>query len=153
MRSLSRQADYEILTNRLSTVAVDDSARWGRMNAYQMICHLGAAIRVPLGEIQVSEISERTSLFSQTLIKWGAFWVPRPWPKGVPTRPELDQCALGICEGEFAAKQTDVLHQLDRLRRTKVEGVRHFLFGALSQTEWMRWGWLHTDHHLRQFGR
>ena len=24
--------------------------------------------------------------------------------------------------------------------------------GRLTTGEWRRWGWLHTDHHLRQFG-
>jgi hypothetical protein len=29
----------------------------------------------------------------------------------------------------------------------------HPMFGAMTTLEWMRWGYLHTDHHLRQFGR
>ncbi len=28
----------------------------------------------------------------------------------------------------------------------------HPVFGELSEWEWMRWGYLHADHHLRQFG-
>jgi hypothetical protein len=28
----------------------------------------------------------------------------------------------------------------------------HPIFGALSQKGWLRWGYLHMDHHLRQFG-
>jgi hypothetical protein len=27
------------------------------------------------------------------------------------------------------------------------------IFGRMTQAEWMRWGYLHTDRHLRQFGR
>ena len=30
---------------------------------------------------------------------------------------------------------------------------RHPIFLDLTQTQWMRWGYLHADHHLRQFGR
>jgi hypothetical protein len=29
---------------------------------------------------------------------------------------------------------------------------RHPLFDAMSERDWMRWGYLHVDHHLRQFG-
>jgi hypothetical protein len=29
----------------------------------------------------------------------------------------------------------------------------HPIFGRMTEAEWMRWGYLHTDHHLRQFGR
>jgi hypothetical protein len=30
--------------------------------------------------------------------------------------------------------------------------ARHPIFGELTEREWMRWGYLHTDHHFRQFG-
>jgi hypothetical protein len=33
------------------------------------------------------------------------------------------------------------------------EDCPHPIFGILTREEWMRWGWLHADHHLRQFGR
>jgi hypothetical protein len=29
----------------------------------------------------------------------------------------------------------------------------HPLFGPMSRAAWLRWGYLHLDHHLRQFGR
>jgi hypothetical protein len=29
---------------------------------------------------------------------------------------------------------------------------RHPLFAEMSERDWMRWGYLHVDHHLRQFG-
>jgi hypothetical protein len=29
---------------------------------------------------------------------------------------------------------------------------RHPIFGELTDSERMRWGYLHMDHHLRQFG-
>ena len=32
------------------------------------------------------------------------------------------------------------------------KGRRHPIFGSLSEAAWMRWGYLHMDHHLRQFG-
>jgi hypothetical protein len=28
----------------------------------------------------------------------------------------------------------------------------HAIFGSMSEADWMRWGYLHMDHHLRQFG-
>jgi hypothetical protein len=28
----------------------------------------------------------------------------------------------------------------------------HPFFGQMTEKEWMRWGYLHADHHLRQFG-
>jgi hypothetical protein len=150
MRTLASPSDHNILIARLASVSTSDTARWGRMNAYQMLRHLNDAILVPLGEKQVSE---RSRLFEQTLMKWGGLWAPTPWPKNVPTLPEIDMCQLGICQGDFEAARQDTLYQLARLHNATVDGARHPFFGPLSQKEWMRWGWLHTDHHLRQFGR
>jgi hypothetical protein len=28
----------------------------------------------------------------------------------------------------------------------------HGLFGTMSVSDWQRWAYKHTDHHLRQFG-
>jgi hypothetical protein len=28
----------------------------------------------------------------------------------------------------------------------------HPVFGRMSEAAWLRWGYLHADHHLRQFG-
>jgi hypothetical protein len=28
----------------------------------------------------------------------------------------------------------------------------HGIFGTMSNTDWQRWAYKHTDHHLRQFG-
>jgi hypothetical protein len=28
----------------------------------------------------------------------------------------------------------------------------HPILGRLSRGQWMRWGYRHMDHHLRQFG-
>ena len=28
----------------------------------------------------------------------------------------------------------------------------HAFFGTMSVTDWQRWAYKHTDHHLRQFG-
>jgi len=150
MRTLAAKPDFQLLASRIAAVTPNDQARWGRMNAYQMLRHLADAFLIPLGE---TKLSEETSLFRRTLLKWGAFWVPTPWPKGFPTPPEIDQCRLGIVNGDFETARQQVLARLTQLRSARAEGVHHHIFGALTQKEWMRWGWLHTDHHLRQFGR
>jgi hypothetical protein len=37
-------------------------------------------------------------------------------------------------------------------RREILDGKSHPIFGAMSAGDWLRWGYLHMDHHLRQFG-
>ena len=150
MRTLANQTDYSILISRFSAITPQDLPRWGKMNVYQMLRHVADAIRVSFGEV---EVSEHTSLIWQTVMKWAALWYPRTWPQNIVGRPELDQCAIGVAAGDFEAARLDALTQLERLHRAQFRSARHPFFGNLTLREWMRWGWLHNDHHLRQFGR
>lgn len=150
MRSLAKLADYQLLARRFAAVSPQDQPRWGRMNAYQMLRHVADALSMPLGEV---DVPEESSLLWRTVMKWGGLWIPRPWPHNVVAPRQLDQCAIGIASGNFETARQDALTQLDRLRRAGFSSARHPFFGELTHKEWMRWGWLHNDHHLRQFGR
>ena len=73
---------------------------------------------------------------------------------GIRTRPEVDQEFGGTKPTAF---DTDVatLEAFVEVVTTRPEffaGRRHPIFGPLSDTAWMRWAYLHMDHHFRQFG-
>jgi hypothetical protein len=55
---------------------------------------------------------------------------------------------------DFAADVADVETLLQRIkaRDNSQDWPRHPIFGRMSQRAWLRWAYLHTDHHLRQFG-
>jgi hypothetical protein len=152
MRTLARPKDKAEILRRLRTVRPDSARRFGRMSAPQMICHLSDAFRVVTGE---KEASPATSLLHRTIVKWFALYVPIRWPAGFRTRPEIDQHIGGTRPGDFAA---DVA-QLETLVEVIVNapprtfaGQPHPVFGRMSDASWLRWGYLHMDHHLRQFG-
>jgi len=48
--------------------------------------------------------------------------------------------------------RADVLAEVERFCRLKQVRVDHALFGTMSFADWMRRGYLHTDHHLGQLG-
>lgn len=150
MRTLADLAAFQELATRIDALTPADEPRWGRMNAYQMLRHVADAVRVPLGERQTAV---RKSLLLRTLVKWGGLWFPMQWPHGIPAPPELDQHLLGVKDGDFESARQEAVRLLGCLRASDADGMVHCYFGHLSQLEWMRWGWLHTDHHLRQFGR
>jgi hypothetical protein len=107
MKNLAEPDVRRAVIERIAKLHSGSKARWGRMSAHQMLCHLTDSYRVPMGE---KDASSATSPLQRTLIKWAALNLPMHWPKGVPTRPEM------------------------------------------RASEWQRWGYLHADHHLRQFG-
>lgn len=150
MRTLARPQDKAELTRRLHTVVPQSAARWGRMSAHQMICHLGDALRMACGEKRVSPASGPVQ---RTIVKWIALYLPVRWPAGIPTLPEVDQEAGGTKPGDFASDMAQVEWLLERVaREPSTMCPTHPIFGRMSQRAWLRWAYVHTDHHLRQFG-
>jgi len=150
-RNLSRPEDRADLLRRLDRLRPDTPRRWGRMDAHQMICHLADAMRAITG---LRAVSSKVTFLNRTFIKFMAVHAPIPWPQGYPTRPELDQHQGGTRPSEFAADLQQVEALLDRFREAATSGtiLPHPVFGPMTSREWLRWGYLHVDHHLRQFG-
>ena len=152
MKSLGRPADKAEVLGRLRALTADNPRRWGRMSAPQMVCHLSDSFRCVIGQRAVSDAS---SLLGRTVVKWIALYLPFPWPGGrIRTRPEIDPLVGGTKPAAFADDVADLeaLVELVTTRPRRFEWCAHPIFGPLSEDEWMRWGYLHMDHHLRQFG-
>jgi Protein of unknown function (DUF1569) len=151
MKTVARLSDKAEIVRRLRVVGPDRRARWGRMSAHQMICHLSDSLRMAAGEKPVSNAS---GLLHRTLLKWIVLYAPLRWPAGVPTRPEIDQEIGGTSPFDFAADVAELEALLDRIttQTGNVGWQIHPVFGRMSQAAWLRWAYLHMDHHLRQFG-
>lgn len=150
MKTLARERDTGELLGRLRTVRPDSARLWGRMSAHQMICHLADGFRMADGE---KAVPGTPHAIRAVLIRWIALHTPLPWPRGVKTLSEVDQEAGGTCPTDFAADLAELESRLSRFASRR-NGSRppHPIFGRLSESEWLRWGYRHVDHHLRQFG-
>lgn len=151
MKTLSSADDLAAIRNRISLIRPTDARRWGSMSVHQMLCHLTDAFACPLGERTVAPF--KSLPIPTWLFKWLALSLPRKWPPGIPTPPEVDQRIGGTPPETFETDRNALLVALDRFAATTAPLPRHPIFGVLTRKEWMRWGYLHTDHHLRQFGR
>ena len=151
MKTLARHRDKAEILQRLHAVRPESVRRWGRMSAHQMVCHLSDSFRMVLGQKPVADASGR---LRRTMVKWIALYLPLPWPTGLRTRPELDQERGGTSPFDFAADVAELEALLDRVitLKAEVDGQSHPVFGRMSEAAWLRWGYLHMDHHLRQFG-
>lgn len=148
---LNSGAVLEQLLLRLHRLEPTTPAVWGRMNSGQMLRHLIDAFAAMTGERPVPAVG---SWAHRTLMKPMALRLPVEWPKGVPTMPEVDAEKGGSRPKEFAADQAELAAILRRAARSPrdFQFGEHPLFGAMSEWEWMRWAFLHADHHFRQFG-
>lgn len=120
------------------------------MTAHQMICHLDDSLQAAIGRRRVSPAERQYG----PLMKWLALNLPMKWPHGVPTRPEVDQLKSGTPPADFEDDVCELLALTEEFARQprNFAFAVHPIFGNMTEAEWMRWGWLHADHHLRQFG-
>jgi Protein of unknown function (DUF1569) len=151
MKTLASPEELDAICERVAVLEPGDAGLWGLMTVHQMICHVTDTFGCPLGEKQVKPF--KMSSLPVPVLKRLALWSPVQWPKGVPTTPEMNQDIGGTPPVEFEADRAALLAKLKMFTQSKGPWEAHPIFGAMSAKEWMRWGYLHTDHHLRQFGR
>jgi hypothetical protein len=151
MKTLARERDAADILKRLAGLHPDAAGLWGRMSPHQMVCHVSDGCRMLTGERTMPSAVTR---LPKPVMRWTALYLPMRWPAGIPTTPELDQTAGGTAPVDFAA---DVAALAAQLRRIATDphcrfAATHPVFGTMSRSAWYRWGYLHADHHLRQFG-
>jgi hypothetical protein len=151
MKTLANSEDKIEILQRLARIGPASQRLWGRMTVAQMLCHLSDAFRVCIGERQANSVS---NWFKRSVFKWAGLWLPVEWPHGVSTVPECDAKHGGTPPAALENDLNEVRRLLERFTEQprKFEWAEHPIFGHMSDKEWMRWGYLHIDHHLRQFG-
>ena len=140
----------DTLAVRLSRLTPDSQRVWGTMTPHEMLCHLSDSFHGMLGERSVS--SANWSPLRRHVFKWIAIHTPLPWPKGVPTLPEVNPHCDGTKPSDFERNRAELLTVMQRFVAPDSRYVPHPMFGAMTRDEWMTWTFRHVDHHLRQFG-
>ncbi len=150
-KSFLNQNDKVEIIDRVRRLRTDSQRRWGKMTVHQAICHLSDAFKARTGEKQSSPAD---NWFTRSIMKWVALQAPLPWPHGIKTMPEFDQEIGGTPPEDFERDRQLLEIMVERFCQPP-DGSSfhpHSLFGQMTEAEWMRWGYLHCDHHLRQFG-
>jgi len=150
MKTLSNAADKAEILSRLGRIQPNSQRRWGRMSAHGMICHLSDGFRLYMGDLPAKPAAVPMPRVLLTLV---ALWAPLPWPHGFRTMPEIDQEAAGTKPTEFSADVAELRRLIEAFTaRPGRFSSTHPHFGPLTEKDWMRLGYLHVNHHLRQFG-
>jgi hypothetical protein len=145
-KSLSDARARQELLARLERLTPDATARWGKMTAPQMLAHVADWMLMAKGELKTA--AKKRPLRYPVIKQLVIFWLP--WPKGVPTAPEL----LGRKSSEWAIERAAVRKHVQSFenRDPKAAWPDHPAFGKLTARAWGVLGYRHTDHHFRQFG-
>jgi hypothetical protein len=149
MKSLASADVLSETRDRVLRVMPEDRALWGKMTATQMVWHLSLACEVPLGE----RTAEPVRVPMPKVLKFMALRSGLQWGKNLTTPKELERALDEDCPAEFDELVAVAIKKLEKLAGGARCAESHPFFGPMTAGDWMRWGYLHTDHHLRQFGR
>jgi hypothetical protein len=134
------------LQARLRMLEPGAPARWGRMDAAQMLAHCAVGMKMATGEVQVKR-------GFPALIGWmfkSLACDDRPFRHDAPTAAELRVAD----PREFEAERAHLEGMLAKLApgASRVTNLTHPFFGRLTAEQWGRLLYKHLDHHFRQFG-
>lgn len=118
------------------------------MTPHQMLVHLVTNHDAVLGRGSFNTRAGSPSRVIKTL----ALQLPLRWVRNLdfganPAGAELDSSS-------FSTDQRRAVTTLAEVSAADASSFAtpHPIFGRLTPSEWHRWAFLHTDHHLRQFG-
>ncbi|HMV47142.1 MAG TPA: DUF1569 domain-containing protein [Blastocatellia bacterium] len=146
MKSIWQSDACEELLARAEQLQPTAPAQWGKFNCPRMLTHVTDGLRMATGELQVAP--KKTPLKFTPIKQLVIYWLP--FPKGVPTAPEL----LSRSPGEWAA---EIKQFQEALRKFAADSERrdwpeHPAFGKLTAKDWGVLIYRHIDHHFKQFG-
>jgi hypothetical protein len=117
------------------------------MSASEMVCHVSAALRASLGEL---EVGPAQGPLSRPPLNWLVIYV-LPWPKGKGrSPPEFLGTRATTWQSDLAGLRALVMRCAER--GPAADWPRSRVFGHISGRAWGVVHHKHLDHHLRQFG-
>ena len=150
MKTLTSPDDTQEIRTRILALSPSDTPRWGIMNVNQMVCHVRQAFVLALEDTPVKLIK---GTLPPRVMKYAALRIPKHWPHSTPTPRPLRPDAPGMICTTFEQDRAGLLCALDSFCALTNHTRDHPFFGSMQHSDWMRWGYLHADHHLRQFDR
>lgn len=150
MKNLGDAVCVDEVRSRIAALNPIDSRAWGNMTVAEMVCHLREAFTGAAGEQKWQQML--SAPLPPAMMKFMALKIPVQWPRNIETVPELKQGTV-VPPNNWDNDRAGLDDALVTFLACKENHNRHPIFGAMKPWDWMRWGYLHADHHLRQFGR
>ena len=137
----------------LNNIPEDTKARWGKMNAQQMIEHVAAFFKVSAERIKFDLVTPEEHLpkYKEFLLSDKQFRENTKAPANV-----IGEDPLPLRYGSYAEAVTKLQEAVNEFelyfKKSPGKKTIHPVFGPLNFDEWVLLHHKHVTHHLRQFG-
>lgn len=148
MKNIFVENDLRELIERVDRLTPETMQLWGKMSVSQMLEHCTVSLKLALNEFK-PEINEEYlkvgKLYKDRILKEDVF------SRELPTSKEF----IMKDEGNFENNKNTLIQYFNKYSKAsqgiELKGIHPFL-GELTMNEWARLIWIHTNHHLIQFG-
>lgn len=144
MKSLFDKTTRDELIDRINTLNANSSARWGKMNVYQMLKHCTLWEEMLLGKKQYQQ-SLLGRLFGKMALK--SMLKNEPLKLNLPTVSSFKISG----NGDVTAAKAEWINLINQHGVQQNSGFVHPFFGKLTSEQAGQIAYKHIDHHLRQF--
>jgi hypothetical protein len=146
MKSTLDKPTRDELVARIAALNSDCVAQWGKMNVYQMVKHCTLFEDMLVREKKYRQIFigrlVGKMVLKQMLEK------DKPMMRNAGTLREL----IVTGSGDLAAEKKNLIAKVRAHENFSNEGFVHPFFGKMTKEQVGKMAYVHTDHHLRQFG-
>ena len=147
MRTLATNGSVDDLVARTQQITPDSPRQWGLMTPHQMLLHLGGAAAAALGQAKFT-LKPRPG---GVIVRLVLFYLMPRYPRGI--KVGNDPAKRVVDPATFESDRARVIDLTRAMAAPDAPFIpTHPLFGNMSRRNWQRWAYMHTDHHLRQFG-
>ena len=138
----------ELIISRVAKLQPTSKARWGTMNATEMLLHCNRCNEQIFNEGP----SGKQTTVKQYLLRILALYIAPHFKKNLKG-DKRNETKGTIDASHFEAQKTQFVELISRFPNHPGQlTLMHVAFGNISTNQWGIAAWKHMDHHLRQFG-
>ncbi len=148
MKTIFDASTRDELISRINTINEGSTAKWGKMNVYQMLKHCTLYDEWVLGKNKpVYKQVFIGRLFGKIALK-DFIGDEKPLKRNVGT---LSNLKVTVANGDVELEKAKWINLVKEFESFSNPDFIHSFFGKMTKEQIGYLGYKHTDHHLRQF--
>ena len=147
MKSVYESQTRQELINRINSLSQQHTAKWGKMNVFQMAKHCTLHEDMMLGKLKLNRHFIGRLIGGMILKK--LLKDDRPFGKNSPTGALLKTTRE---TGDIEQQKKEWISRIEQYPAYTDPHFTHPFFGPMTKQQLGFYAYKHADHHLRQFG-